>query len=322
MQLVIAMPVFEDWESAALLCEVIDKQVLSIPDLACSVLLIDDGSREPVGDRFDDFKPRNIESLAILTLRRNLGHQRAIAVGLSYIQQNLPYEAVMVMDADGEDRPEDIPLLLAEFDKNGRALAVFAERGRRIESLKFKFFYLCYRVLHYLMTGKGIKVGNFSVLPRRLLNNLVSYQELWNHYAAAVLNSRLPYTTVRADRGNRLRGQSQMNFVNLVVHGLSALFAYQELVSTRILIAACSSAAAILLFTFVLIGVRLFTAVSIPGWTTLAIGLLVVLIAQLLTTSLAVIVTVMMNRSSLGFLPLRDYAYFVEKYNVFFGAID
>ena len=69
-----------------------------------------------------------------------------------------------------------------------------AERGRRIEGVKFKMFYMCYRLLHFLLTGRGIRVGNFSVLPIHHLNSIVAYPELWNHYAAAIVDSRLPYT--------------------------------------------------------------------------------------------------------------------------------
>jgi hypothetical protein len=224
------------------------------------------------------------------------------------------------MDADGEDRPEDIKLLLAEFCRREGKSAIFAERGRRIETFQFKFFYQCYRFLHYLMTGTGIRFGNFSVLPKRHLEGLVAFPELWNHYAATLLKSRLPYACVRADRGERLRGKSQMNFVSLVVHGLSALFSYQELVSTRILIASTFCAAGIVLLMLGLFALRLFTPLPIPGWTTLSIGLLTILVAQLLATSLAVIFSVMMNRSNLGFLPVRDYSYFVLGHRSICGA--
>jgi polyisoprenyl-phosphate glycosyltransferase len=63
------------------------------------------------------------------------------------------------MDADGEDRPEDIPRLIQELNRSPHPVAVFAERGRRIEGVKFKMFYMCYRLLHFLLTGRGIRVG-------------------------------------------------------------------------------------------------------------------------------------------------------------------
>lgn len=321
MKCVITIPVFRDWESAALLCERIDREVAELPDFSFEILLVDDGSLQLLDGYFDSPSAvQHLDAVGVLTLRRNLGHQRAIAIGLAYIQQKLDCEAVLVMDADGEDRPEDIKVLLATFCRHDRKSTVFAERGRRIETFQFKFFYQCYRLLHYLMTGTGIRVGNFSVLPRRHLDGLVAFPEMWNHYAATVLKSRLPWVCVRADRGERLRGKSQMNFVGLVVHGLSALFSYQELVSTRILIASTAGAAGIVLLMLALLALRLFTSLPIPGWTTLSIGLLTILATELLATSLTVIFSVMMNRSNLGFLPIRDYAYFVLEHRLISAA--
>ncbi|MGC2659829.1 MAG: glycosyltransferase [Bryobacteraceae bacterium] len=311
MHCVITIPVFRDWESAAVLCDRIDDQLASLVEFSFEVLLVDDGSLQAPDGCFEGRTPRHLRTIEVLTLRRNLGHQRAIAIGLSYIQNEREFDAVLVMDADGEDRPEDIKVLLSEYCRQNQESAVFAERGRRVETLQFKFFYQCYRFLHYLMTGTGIRLGNFSVLPKRHLDGLVAFPELWNHYAATVLKSRLPYVCVRADRGKRLRGKSQMNFVSLVIHGLSALFSYQELVSTRILIVSALCGTAIALLMLGLLALRVFTSLPIPGWTTLSIGLLLILVAQLLTTSLAVIFSVMMNRSQLGFLPLRDYSYFI-----------
>jgi polyisoprenyl-phosphate glycosyltransferase len=135
-----------------------------------------------------------------VALRRNFGHQRAIAVALAYVQQKLPADAIVVMDADGEDRPEDIARLVEALENSPTPVKVFAERGRRIENLSFKLFYLCYRLMHWLLTGRKIRFGNFSLLPRWHLDSLVAYPELWNHYAAALIRSRLPYITIRADR--------------------------------------------------------------------------------------------------------------------------
>ncbi len=236
MQIIIVMPVYEDWESAGMLCRAIDECLAAFPQIRATVLLVDDGSSSPQPDNFPGQVPTTIESISILRLRRNLGHQRAIAVALAHVQENIPGDAALIMDADGEDRPEDIPRLVEAFRASDRPVTVFAERGRRVESFSFKLFYGVYRLLHRMLTGRTIRFGNFSLLPRRHIDSIVAYPELWNHYAAAVLKARIPYTTVRTDRGKRLRGKSQMSFVSLVIHGLSALFAGYEVVSTRLLV--------------------------------------------------------------------------------------
>ena len=112
MQIVITMPVYEDWDSAIELCQKIDLVFRDEKSLRVTLLLIDDGSTISTPPRKVWFRPEAIENISILVLRRNLGHQRAIAIGLAHIQQHWKGDAVVVMDGDGEDRPEDIPALM------------------------------------------------------------------------------------------------------------------------------------------------------------------------------------------------------------------
>ena len=302
MQIIIVMPVYEDWESAGMLCRAIDECLAAFPQIRATVLLVDDGSSSPQPDNFPGQVPTTIESISVLRLRRNLGHQRAIAVALAHVQENIPGDAALIMDADGEDRPEDIPRLVEAFRASDRPVTVFAERGRRVESFSFKLFYGVYRLLHRMLTGRTIRFGNFSLLPRRHIDSIVAYPELWNHYAAAVLKARIPYTTVRTDRGKRLRGKSQMSFVSLVIHGLSALFAGYEVVSTRLLVGTALLGVAFFFLLLAVLAVRLFTHLAIPGWATFTGGLLFVLVTQSAAALITIIFSVMMSRNSLGFL--------------------
>jgi len=313
MQIAIIMPVYEDWDSAVELCQKIDLVFRERKSLHIRLLLIDDGSRFRTHPGEVPFRPEAIEKISILVLRRNLGHQRAIAVALAHIHQHWKGDAVVVLDADGEDRPEDIPALVEAMRKADHPTAVFAERGKRLENAAFRIFYHCYRILHRFLTGRDIRFGNFSVLPWPHLDSLVVFPELWNHYAATFIKSRLPYVRVRSERAVRLSGQSRMDFVSLVVHGLSALFANQEVVGTRVLVMNLVVTLGLFLMIGVVVGVRLLTDRAIPGWATTTTGLLVILVAQSLIASFMLVFSIMMNRSHLGFLPIRDYSYFVSR---------
>jgi polyisoprenyl-phosphate glycosyltransferase len=313
MQLVITMPVRDDWESAFQLCSQIDDVLRSEPEIGASILLVDDGSTtaaaaDKVAQAF-----QSVQRISVLELRRNLGHQRAIAVALTHLQQSAKGDAVVVMDADGEDAPADIVKLLRASASPEKPIAVFAERGKRLETATFRAFYQAYRAIHRMLTGRDIRFGNFSVVPWPYLETLVVFPELWNHYAGTFLKSGLPYMRVPCDRGRRLAGKSRMSFVNLVVHGMSGLFANQELVGTRLMIMVLLTTAALLCGIFGVIGIRLFTHLAIPGWATNATGLLLVLIGQALIAAFLLVFSIMMNRSQLGFLPIRDYAYFVRR---------
>ncbi len=312
MKIVITMPVYEDWDSAIALCEKIDLVFREQKSHRVSVLLVDDGSTISTAPREIPFQPEAVENISVVELRRNLGHQRALAIAITYIQQHYKGDAVVVMDADGEDRPEDVPLLVGVMSKAKYPTAVFAERGKRLENVFFRAFYGCYRILHKFFSGRDIRFGNFSALPWSHVESLVVFPELWNHYAATVVKSRLPYARVRSDRAVRLAGQSHMDFVSLVVHGLSALFANQEVVGTRLLVLNMLMTGGLFVMVCVVAGVKLFTHLAIPGWATFTIGLLLILVGQSVIASFMLVFSIMMYRSQLGFLPIRDYSHFVR----------
>jgi len=108
--LLILMPVFNDWESVEQLMSRLGA-VLDEASLRASVLLVDDGSAQPPPEGLGTHVSCGIVDLSIVRLRRNLGHQRAIAIGLGVAYDDYPPLPVVIMDADGEDRPEDVPRL-------------------------------------------------------------------------------------------------------------------------------------------------------------------------------------------------------------------
>ncbi len=216
------MPVRDDWASAAELTRCLDRTIGPHP-YSLEVMMVDDGSLQAWTPRDFEFAYSAVRRIRVIRLRRNVGHQRAIAIGLVYVEQNVPCDGLMVMDADGEDTAEGALQLLQRFSETGGTIAIFAERIRRSESRVFRAFYFFYRTVHLMLTGLKVRVGNFSVLPRQDLSTLVVLSELWNHYAAAVFYSRLPYSLSPIPRGHRIAGVSKMNFVALVTHGLSAI---------------------------------------------------------------------------------------------------
>jgi len=309
--ILIAMPVYNDWQAVQLLCSALALELRAMHDASISLLLIDDGSTELPRLRFPHGL-NHVRAVDLLSLRRNLGHQRAIAVGLAYVHDHIRCDAVVVMDADGEDKPSDVGRLIAKLRETDGDRIVFAERGRRMEHFVFRVLYLVYRSLHRLLTGYRIRFGNFSVVPTQHLSTLVVSSELWSHYAATVLKTKIPFALVRADKGQRLAGRSRMNLVSMTVHGLTALSVFQEIVGTRVLLANAALLVVILLIVAAVVAIRLFTNLAIPGWATYTIGFLVILIAQLLVISLAVIYFILSGRNSMTFVPVRDYGFFVR----------
>ena len=306
--LIILMPVYNDWGALSILLLSLERE-LNVGGLRAEVLMVDDGSTVPVPPDLGQNSFAAIESVDILSLRRNLGHQRAIAVGLSYIEANRPCHAVVVMDCDGQDDPRDVPRLVRECLANEGQKIIFAARVRRADSLAFRFFYGLYRLIHFLLTGVKVRVGNFSVIPWPVLKRLVAVSELWNHYAAAVHKARLPMALVSTQRGKRLAGRSHMNLVALVVHGLSAMAVFGDRIGVRLLIVASLGMVLAGGALVGVVGIRMFTTLAVPGWATYASGILLVMLIQMLLVVLVFAFVILGGRDTASFIPGRDYVY-------------
>lgn len=301
---IIVSPVFNDWTAAARLLAELDAALASEPG-SWRVLLVNDGSSEPIPEGFPRREFSTLKAVDVLHLRRNVGHQRAIAIGLVHVHLNEPCDAVVVMDADGEDRPSDVPKLMERFRQHGGKRIVFAARAKRLESWVFQFFYHTYRLVHRIFTGDPVRVGNFSVLPREALSQLAVIPEIWNHYAASVIRWRLAWDSIPIARGARYSGRSKMRPIGLLLHGLSAIFVYGEIVGARLFAASLSLVALAAAGLAAALVLRFTTQLA---WTA-AVLLIVLLQAALI--SLVAVFTVIGSRVNVTFLPIRDCPYFV-----------
>lgn len=310
-QICLLIPVYDDWESVAVLLAQID-DVLAGSESGVRVVLVDDASNERCPAALIARPLTSITEISLVELRRNLGHQRAIAVGLAYVEDTVACRAVVVMDADGEDKPADVAKLIDELARDGGERIIFARRARRSEDLWFRVLYRMYIALHRLLTGLWMDIGNFSIIPAAQLSRLVVVAELWNHYAAAVLRARVPLTTVDTERGRRLRGTSKMNLPALVIHGLRALSVYVDIIVVRLLIVSFIALVFAVGAVLAVLVIRLATDLAIPGWTTYVTGLLIVFILQVTTISILLTLLLLIAPAASPFLPIRDCAHYVN----------
>lgn len=289
----VVTPVYEDGDSFASLCRDLARLDAGVQ---LEVLAVDDGTigAPPAVDAIRD------AGLAgrIVRLKRNSGHQTAIWVGLAAAASEPRYAGAIVMDSDGEDRPENVPQLVAAIGSDCNA--VVARRGRRTESLPFRVFYRLYRRFFRLLTGREIRFGNFCALDRRALLRLTAMQETRIHLAAALIKSRLRRVEISCDRGARYDGRSRMNFYDLALHGIRAVAVFDDAVLTR-MGAVCAGAAISGVLVF-LVGVVLkLSGQTPPGWLTFVTGFLVLVFLQ---TAILSLVALIMN--ALGYRSPAD----------------
>lgn len=304
------IPVYNDWKCVRILLSKLDAE-LTNHAIDATLLLVDDYSPSPAPEDYTRVNYNAIQSVECLRLSRNLGHQRAIAVGVSFIHDERPCDAIVVMDADGEDKPEDVPRLVNCFRESGGGKVIFAERVRRSEGLPFRAGYMAYRFLHRGLTGIAVRFGNFSIVPHASLSALVVCADMWNHYAASVLKLRLPFASLPTTRGDRYFGKSNLNYVGLVMHGLSGISVFAETIGVRVILWTLSLVTLGAALLLGLVGLRIFQPSSVPNWATNAIGFTVVILLQLLVVAFAVTLFMLFSRNNLNFIPSRDYRLFV-----------
>jgi hypothetical protein len=305
----IVVPIYNDWESIERLLPLVDEQ-LRVAGLVADVLLADDGSMSQPPKQWNAAYT-HIKAVRILKLGRNLGHQRAICISLCHLRAESNCQRVLVMDGDGEDAPADIPNLVARLENDDQIRIVFAERIKRSEGPIFATFYLLYRLLHLILVGHRVRVGNFSVMRRESLESLCTASELWNNYAAASFATRQRIALVPTHRAHRLAGRSSMRFPDLVMHGLSSLSVFSDRISTRLLIGSGVAALATVSGMLMVVLIKITTGYAIPGWATNAFGLLTLLLVQIATFMLTFSFVIMFARALSTFIPMRDFHFFV-----------
>ncbi len=307
--LAIVTPVFNDWDSFYRLVGEIDESLRGL-SIEVNIVAIDDASTQPSqGGQFAKEKYAVIRHIEIIHLARNTGHQRAIAIGLSYFENKYKADHIIVMDSDGEDRPADLTTLLEEQAKTSGI--VFAKRGQRKEGSLFQVFNQLYRLLFLILTGKQIPFGNFCVIPGHQLRQVVLLPEIWGHFAAGVLRSGLLQNAVTINRGKRYQGRSKMNFSGLVMHGLSAFSVYTDILSVRMMLLTLMIILATLIGAGILVYIKYFTPLAIPGWaTTVGFGLLVILFQSFMLL-LSIAFNVLNSRPMQMFIPAKHFQDFI-----------
>jgi len=274
------IPVFDDWDCARGVVQQIRELAPSIRQ-PLTVFLVDDGSLTQVPANLVSGPRNRAAQVQIIELFTNVGHQRAIAIGLAAVERIGSFEAVIVMDGDGEDRVPEIHRLLQAHQEHPEAVIV-AQRGKRREPFPFKPFYGLYQRLFRVFTGRRLDFGNFTLLPASALTRIVHSPDLWNHYPATLMRSRVPIHRVRVDRGTRYFGTSRMNFVSLVNHGLSAIAVFVDVVFVRLLVVVLALLGVAVAAGLGVLIVRVLTGVNIPAWTTIALGLAALAVVQVL----------------------------------------
>ena len=232
MKIKILIPIYNDWQSVFKLLENIDSETKGLEDEA-SVIIVNDASTEQKPEI--NINLNNIKSVQVINMKENRGHARCNAAGLKYINEKEDFDYVIPMDGDGEDRPEEIKLLIKKAKEYPNTV-ITANRVKRSEGFIFKSCYLIHKYLTYIFTGQSIKFGNYTCLPKFAADKMSKEAATWSSFSGSLSKIAKERKSVPSIRGPRYFGPSKMSFFNLLKHSLSIIAVFKNTVLIRSII--------------------------------------------------------------------------------------
>ena len=254
---IILMPCYNDWTSIFRLLENIDKEVLELKG-EFSVLIVNDGSNEKMPETKSAYK--NIKSVKVINMNKNQGHTRSYATGIRYLSKKENYDYLILMDGDGEDRPEEIKLLVNKV-LNNEDVSVVAKRVKRSEGLIFSILYNLHKLITLVFTGRIMNFGHYSCLTKKDVDIISLKESLWGNYSGTVKKFISKLDNIPCVRGVRYVQPSKMSFIKLVIHSFSilAVFKYQVLLRSIVFSIILLLLAPNLITNFIIICLIVFT---------------------------------------------------------------
>ena len=225
----ILIPVFNDWASIFnLLSNLHDLKIDNLGHL--KILIIDDCSTELLDKKIEFHSFTDIE---IIKNSKNVGHGKSIANGINYLSKKNDFDYLIVMDGDGEDRPEEVKELILKSIEIPSA-TITANRIKRSESTFFKLSYHLHKILTLVLTGYSIKFGNFMCIPKKDLNLITSNKNLFVSFSGTVAKFIKNKTSIPSIRGVRYCGPTKMSFLKLIRHSLLIISVFRKETAIRL----------------------------------------------------------------------------------------
>ena len=223
MKIKILIPVYNDWQSVFKLLENINSEISGL-EHEFSTIIVNDASTESRSELALNLD--NLNSIKIINMKENQGHARCNAAGLKHIFEKEEFDYVIPTDGDGEDRPEEIKQLIDNLNYHSDK-PIVGERIKRSEGIFFKFCYFVHKLITYTFTGQSIKYGDFTCLPKSIVEKMINEKATWSSFSGALAKVTIDRATISSERGTRYFGPSKMSFKNLLIHSLSIVSVFK-----------------------------------------------------------------------------------------------
>jgi polyisoprenyl-phosphate glycosyltransferase len=214
----VVLPVFNEEKIIEKLATEIEKKV----EHQLEFIFINDGSSDNTLAVLKSYLPKKKDTQKkIIDLTRNFGHQPALMAGLSSVSTDS--DIVLVMDADFQDLPEDIPKLIKKLEEGYDCVYAIrtANSGSHLtDQLTMLFYKLQKKFLKFSIPQHA---GTFSAFNRNFLLRLLDFQEAEIYFPGLRAYIGMNQTGISVERGKRAHGESKvgtMGLINLSMAGI------------------------------------------------------------------------------------------------------
>lgn len=223
------IPVYNDWESFSKLLDEINKILKDVKNFSFNLIVVNDGSNSKYTKKnIPDF----LEKIEILNMKENKGHAICLAHGINHAIKNYEFDYLILMDADGEDRPIEILDLIARATEL-KETSIVAKRVKRSEGILFKIFYIAHKILTLIFTGKMMNFGNYSIITKKDAKKISEDSNLNSNYSGTLKNNIKNLGHINCERGTRYFGPSKMPLFKLILHSFSIIAVFKMNVFVR-----------------------------------------------------------------------------------------
>lgn len=220
MHLSIISPVYR---AENVLDELVSRIKASAPVKEFEIILVDDDSPDNSWQKIEQLASIHPEIRGI-KLSRNFGQHYAITAGLDAAKG----EWVVVMDCDLQDRPEEIPDLIAKASE-GYDVVLARRTNRQDNFLKRLSSKIFYRTLAWLTgSDQDETIGNFGIYHRKVIVQIVGMRESIRYFPTMVKWVGFRQTTLDVVHAEREEGSSNYNFKKLFNLALDIMLAYSD----------------------------------------------------------------------------------------------
>lgn len=261
----IVLPTYNDWKSLEKVLEILNLRLKNLKK-DIYILIINDCSKEKF-KKTKNFK--NFKKIIVLNLKKNLGSQKAIYVGLKYLQKKIKdynNAIISILDSDGEDDPKALKKLI-QITERKKDFFIFASRKGRTENRFLKILNKARLYITLILTGKFINFGNFSSFPSSLLKRITLNDDIFLAFSSGVAKNYSKLFLYNVKKNKRFYDTSKVNIKFLIIHSIKIISVFYKIVFLRtflimsfLLLISKNNfySSYIIIFTFLLLNILLF----------------------------------------------------------------